>query len=173
MKAMFSFHFLPKRAAVVLGSALLGACAGYSPGDLKPGTPATEVVARMGAPTGEYPRPDGSRRLEFARGPYGKHTYMVDVDAQGRVTGWQQVLTEPVFNAIPRGVSRDDVLQRIGRPSDRMVIPRRNELVWSYRYESPFCQWFQVSLDRTTNQVTETGYNVDPICDANDDRSDS
>lgn len=157
------------RAIAAVVSMLLVACAGYSPGNLQPGTPVAEVVQRMGPPTAEYALTDGARRLEFARGPYGKHTYMIDIDPQGRVAGWQQVLTEPVFNAIPQGLGREDVLKRIGRPSDEMIIARRNERVWSYRYESPFCQWFQVSLDRTTDKVTETGYNVDPICDANDD----
>ncbi|AKJ28259.1 lipoprotein [Caldimonas brevitalea] len=155
------------RAAWVLSVATLAGCAtSYGPGDLKPGTPAAEVIARMGPPTGEYRQPDGPRRLEFARGPFGRHTYMVDLDAQDRVSRWQQVLDERTFNALPVGISRQEVLYRLGRPSHEMVIPRRNERIWSYRYEAVFCQWFQVSLDRTSDKVTETGYNVDPMCDA-------
>ena len=156
-------------SAIVAVTALLGGCAGYSPGQLAAGTPVSDVVARMGEPTGQYTLADGARRLEFARGPSGRHTYMIDVDAEGRVTRWQQVLTEQMFNSTPKGITRQEVLQRLGRPSHEMIIPRRNERVWSYRYESPFCQWFQVSLDRTTDKVTETGYNVDPACDYNDD----
>jgi len=167
MSTMFHRLFFVWLPALALGAALAG-CAGYSPRGVTPGMPADEVIARMGRPTGEHRLADGTRRLEFARGPYGKHTYMVDLDAQDRVLRWQQVLTEAVFNAIPRGISREEVLRRIGRPSHEMLIPRRNERVWSYRYESPFCQWFQVSLDLDTHKVTETGYNVDPICDAND-----
>jgi hypothetical protein len=121
----------------------------------------------MGEPTNEYPQPDGSRRLEFARGPYGKHTYMIDVDPQGRVVRWEQVLTEKNFEAVPVGISQSELLYRLGRPSHVMHIPRRGERVWSYRYDAVFCQWFQVSLDQA-GRVSSTGYGIDPLCDVND-----
>lgn len=157
---------------VAAAAAVLAGCAGYSPGDLAPGTPVSDVMARMGQPTNQYPQPDGSRRLEYARGPYGKHTYMIDVNPQGQVTGWQQVLTEKNFEALPVGMPESELLYRLGRPSDAMSIPRRGERVWSYRYDAIFCQWFQVSLDNA-GRVTSTGYGVDPLCDVNDrdDRS--
>jgi hypothetical protein len=163
------FSALPRRkvwfAGLGLAAAGLAGCAGYGPGPLVSGVSEVEVVNRMGPPTGNHVGPDGLRRLEFARGPYGRHTYMVDLDGQGRVRSWEQVLTEERFNVVPVGASRADVLYRLGRPSEVISIPRRNELVWSYRYESPFCQWFQVSLDRTSSRVTSTGYGVDPLCD--------
>ncbi len=165
---MTSIHGL-KPAALGVGVLLLAGCAGYAPGPLASGATEAEVVARMGAPTGDHVGPDGQRRLEFARGPYGRHTYMVDLDGQGRMRSWEQVLTETRFNAVPVGASRAEVLYGLGRPSEVISIPRRNELVWSYRYESPFCQWFQVSLDRTSGQVTSTGYGVDPLCDGDED----
>ncbi|MCW7538306.1 hypothetical protein OOT46_10680 [Aquabacterium sp. A7-Y] len=166
---MQSTVFSRRLVAAAGAAALLAGCAtAYSPGQLAAGTPASEVIARMGPPTGEHAGPQGTRRLEFARGPFGKHTYMVDLDSQGRVTGWQQVLDEKTFNALPVGIGRQDVLYRLGRPSNVMEIPRRNELVWSYRYDAVFCQWFQVSLDRTSQQVTSTNYNVDPMCDPDD-----
>ncbi|HWP18285.1 MAG TPA: outer membrane protein assembly factor BamE [Burkholderiaceae bacterium] len=101
----------------------------------------------------------------------GKHTYMVDLDREGRAQRWTQVLTDASFHELRPGMSRQEVLYRLGRPSHEMHIPRRQERIWSYRYESPFCQWFQVNLDTRTGRVTETGYNVDPLCDA-DDRND-
>ncbi|WKB52540.1 hypothetical protein [Eleftheria terrae] len=166
---MSSFPVSRAALPVAVAALCLAGCAtGYSPGDLQPGTPAAEVVARMGPPTGEHTGPQGTRRLEFARGPFGKHTYMVDLDTQGKVSGWQQVLEEKNFNALPLGIDRQEVLYRLGRPSHVMSIPRRNELIWSYRYDAVFCQWFQVSLDRSSNKVTATGYNIDPICDGDD-----
>ncbi len=151
-------------------TAMLGACAGYSPGNLQPGTPLTDVVARMGPPTGEYPGPDGTRRVEFARGPFGKHTYMIDVNAQGQVVKWQQVLFENNFNSLPVGMTEQELLYRIGRPSEILSIPRRQEQVWSYRYEINWCQWFQVNIDQPTKKVTATGYGIDWKCDAGDVR---
>jgi outer membrane protein assembly factor BamE (lipoprotein component of BamABCDE complex) len=157
---------------LLLGSTLLAACAGYTPGDLQPGTPIGDVIARMGQPTGEYRGPDGMRRVEFARGPAGKHTYMVDVNPQGQVVKWEQVLTDQKFSALMVGMSEADVLYTIGRPSEVLSIPRRQEQVWSYRYPSyETCIWFQVNIDQPTKKVTQLGHGIDWKCDPGDLRA--
>lgn len=143
----------------------LGACAtSYSPSGLPTGAPSSQVIAKMGAPTGRYGLPDGGQRLEFARGPFGKHTYMLDFDAQDRLVRAEQVLTEKQFMALEIGMSADDVLRRIGHPSNASYLPRQQHKLWSYRYDTPFCIWFQVSID-TANKVAELGNNVDPLCE--------
>lgn len=157
-----------RTGAVVLGVAAgLAGCAGYDPGPLMPGAPVASITERMGPPTGEYLLPDGGRRLEYARGPYGKHTYMLDLTPQGRLAGWQQVLTEARFNALRVGTPGEQVRFEFGRPAHTQRIGRQHLTVWSYRYETPFCQWFQVSVG-DDGQVVETGYGIDPICDYND-----
>lgn len=160
------------RAAALAGGAalVLSACAGYSPSAVQPGQTAEDVARSMGPPTARYTRPDGGQRIEYARGPMGKHTFMIDLDASGRVTGWSQVLTEKNFNALPRDISSNEVLLTLGTPSDRRSIPRQRIDVWSYRYDAIFCQWFQVSVGRD-GRVTETSYAPDPLCDK-DDRGD-
>jgi hypothetical protein len=142
---------------------LLSACAGYGPGDLRPGQSEAEVRARMGEPTGRYPLPDGGSRIEYARGPMGQHTYMIDVDGAGRVRGWEQVLTEVRFDALPIGAAQAEVRNRFGRPSVAHVGWRGVGEVWSYRYESLFCRWFQVWL--VDGRVREAAYATDPMCE--------
>jgi len=150
----------------VLASAALAGCASsYSPQALQDGTSADQVIAAMGKPTARYPRGSGER-IEYARGPYGKHTYMLDFDAQGRLSGWQQVLSEPVFDDIRAGMTRDELLMRIGHPSQSQTLAHQQRVLWSYRYDTPFCQWFQVGLD-PKDRVVDTGYGPDPRCDAN------
>ncbi|HEX3139895.1 MAG TPA: hypothetical protein VHQ87_07560, partial [Rhizobacter sp.] len=70
---------------------LVAACTTYGPQSLPKGSSMDAARAAMGPPTGEMALPDGGRRLEFARGPLGKHTYMLDYDAQGRLQNWEQV----------------------------------------------------------------------------------
>jgi hypothetical protein len=152
----------------VIGALLLAACAGYGPSGVRPGDSADAVTKAMGAPTARYALPQGGTRLEFARGPFGKHTYMVDLDPQGRVTGWNQVLTEPNFESVRDGWSQDELLTRLGTPSHRRSGGRQGGEVWSYRYDAVFCQWFQVSVKG--GRVSGTGYGPDPLCDV--DRSD-
>jgi len=147
----------------------LSACSAYSPSGLASGATLTDATTSMGRPTGEYSLPEGGKRLEFARGPFGKHTYMLDFDGSGHLFATKQVLTEPQFNGVGVGMTRDDVLMALGHPSDVQSIPRQARTMWSYRYEVPVCQWFQVGLD-TAGRVVDTGYGPDPMCDHNESR---
>jgi hypothetical protein len=161
----YQASMLPIAAAIALALAVAG-CTGYGPRGVNVGDSAQAVAERMGPPTGRYALPQGGTRLEYARGPFGKHTYMVDVDAQGRVVRWTQVLTEPNFETVQPGMAQDDVLVTLGRPSDRRGGGWQGGEVWSYRYEAVFCQWFQVSVK--DGRVTSAGYGPDPLCDVND-----
>lgn len=156
-----------RRLIAVLAAALAAGCAGYSPSDVKPGQTAEEVARSMGPPTARYSLPDGRQRIEYARGPMGKHTYMIDLDAQGRVTGWEQVLTERNFESVAPGMTREQVLLKLGRPAEHLLIPRQGFDIWNYRYDaSPLCRWYQVSM--RGDAVAEAGYGNDPMCDAGD-----
>jgi hypothetical protein len=155
-----------------VGGALLGVlagCAGYAPSGVQNGQTADEVARLMGPPTGRYPLPGGGQRLEYARGPMGKHTYMIDLDAAGRVTGWTQVLNEANFNALPTGLTREEVLLRLGRPSERFYIGWQDLDVWAYRYPINECQWFMVGF-RRDGHVNDTSYGIDWRCDRGGDR---
>lgn len=154
--------------SALLGACLVSACTSYGPGSLAPGTGLEAATHAMGTPTGEVVLPGGGRRLEFARGPYGKHTYMLDFDAQGRLLRWEQVLTEARFNAIRSGMDSSEVLAQIGRASEQYVVGwHEKQTVWAYRYETPFCQWFQVGIN-AEGKVVDTSYGPDPMCDADD-----
>ena len=113
-----------------VAAALLAACQSYSPGGFPPGATAIEVRNSMGVPTGTYPLPDGGVRYEYARGPWGKHTYMIDFDALARLVKSEQVLTENNFAKIRPGQTRDQVLFAIGHPSDVKQVRYQNQTVW-------------------------------------------
>ncbi len=150
------------------GLALLAACASYGPGDLRVGDAEAAVVQSMGPPAARYPLPGGALRLAYARGPFGKHTWMVDLGPDGRVTRWRQVLTEAQFAELQLGTPADEVLLTLGPPA--RVRPRglRPGELWSYRYETYECRWFQVVLDEE-HKVAEAGYGVDPMCEVGKD----
>jgi hypothetical protein len=155
---------LPAAAALLAAASLLGACATHpGPAALAPGATVSQATSTLGPPTGRY-TVNGGERLEYATGPMGRQTYMLDFDAQGKLVQSQQVLAEPRFNGIRGGMSRDDVLATLGHPSDMRPLPVQHQTLWSYRYQSPFCQWFQVSLD-ASGKVVDTGYAPDPHCE--------
>ena len=156
----------PSRAfgwSVIAWAALAGCATRYGPESLPRDASVADITAALGAPTARHAHA-GGERLEYARGPYGKHTYMLDVDARGRLAGWQQVLDEPHFDGIRAGMTRAELLMTLGHPSDTRILAFQRRTLWSYRYDSPFCTWFQVALDRQ-DRVVDTGYGPDPLCE--------
>jgi hypothetical protein len=150
--------------SMVAAACLLSACASVTPSRLAVGTPLTDAVRGLGPATFEYALPNAGKRLEYAGGTYGKHTWMLDFNAQGALTRSEQVLTEGRFNQVLAGMSQDDVLLRLGHPSEQSVIAFQKQTVWSYRFEGPFCVWFQVGLN-AAGRVVNTGYLPDPMCE--------
>ena len=150
----------------LLTLSLLTACSGYAPPANVTSLTQAELVAQMGQPDTVRQTASGTR-LEFPRGPMGHHTWFVDVDATGKIVQAEQVLTEPNFNLITPGMAQDEVRQRLGRPSQTQGLGRSRGVVWNYRYENHFCQWFQVELSQE-QQVRSTGYGQPPECMRND-----
>jgi hypothetical protein len=156
--------------ALCTGWIVSGCSTSYTPSGVRPGATVAEVVAAMGPPKATWPRdaaPGSAQQIEFWRGPFGKHTYMLDFDANGRLVSQRQVLEEANFYKVLPGQTADEVLQRIGHPSETQTIGRQNIVVWNYRFVSPFCQWFQVSIGtapQTDGKVTYVGFGPDPMC---------
>lgn len=160
----------PTRASSALSVLVLAGCAGYGPGDLKPGATEAAVVERMGAPTARAPRGAGGARLDYARGPFGKHTWRIDLDASGRVASIDQLLTERNFESLQPGDTRAQVVDRLGPPTDVQRGWRGVGQVWFYRYDTPapYCRRFQVWL--VDERVREATYASDPVCEDRDRR---
>ena len=149
----------------LVAAGLLAGCAA-NPSKLALGSSAESVRGTLGLPTGEYTLPEGGRRLEYARGPLGKQTWMLDFDARGGLVAVNQVLTERRFNQIRAGMTSEELKRELGRPSAiSMVGWHQKQIVWSYRYETLFCQWFQVGIDPARGTVVDSAYLPDPICD--------
>lgn len=143
------------------GLALLSGCA-LPP--LQPGMTEAQVLRSWGAPSGRHALPDGGTRLEYPSGPYGKVTWMVDLDVQGRYQRAEQVLDEAHFLKVTLGMSGAEVLRLLGRPADRLVDFRRRQ-TWYWRYENMLCQWFGVTFSPQGIVIEGAHYPIDPICE--------
>ncbi|MEO7336307.1 MAG: hypothetical protein ABIV63_06980 [Caldimonas sp.] len=152
------------RFALPVGMACLTACASLSPDRLPAGAPIADARALFGGPTAEYPLAGGATRLEFARGSFGRETYMLDFDAGGHLVKSEQVLTEGNFAKVAPGQSSDDLRMRLGRPAQVFNIGWQNLQVWNYRFPAADCVWYQVSID-DSRRVKESNYGTDPACD--------
>jgi hypothetical protein len=159
---------LAAASAALLSAALLCACAtSYAPTGIRAGDARARVVDTMGAPAATYTLPDGHERLEYSHMPDGLQTWMIDLDASGRVVRWEQVLDETHFGAIGAGLTETEVLRMIGPPSMRGHYWRPVEATtWSYRFQTAQrCIVFQLSFDVKTHRTLEYGaYPPDPRC---------
>ncbi|MCW5637183.1 MAG: hypothetical protein KIT17_27900 [Rubrivivax sp.] len=146
---------------------VLSACAALQP-NVTPGETRDAVLGRLGKPTARYEMPAGAERLEFATGPFGRTTWMVDVDAGGRVLAAAQVLNEANFAGFQGrapGMSRAALLRELGTPGERQGVGWMGAEVWSWRYPTNDCLWFQVTVDVPVDKVRDAGYGIDPRCD--------
>jgi hypothetical protein len=150
--------------------ALLAACAAYGPAGVRVGATEAEVTAAMGAPSARYAMPGGISRLAYARGPFGRHTWMIDLDAGGRVASVTQALGESQFAALPAGIDAAELLRRIGPPAERRPRGLLPGQTWSYRYPTNDCLWYQVTIDGD-GKFLGGGYGIDPACDPPSDRA--
>jgi hypothetical protein len=161
--------FCTGRALLLALSLAATACTTYKPQDLRAGLSEADVTQLMGQPTGRYSGPQGQTRLEFATGPYGRTTWMVDMDAAGKSIAWAQVLNEASFSNVQLSFQGKDqawLRYTLGRPGDVRGGGWQGGQVWSWRYPTNECFWYQVSI-LDSGQLRDGGaYGIDWRCDA-------
>lgn len=113
----------------------LCACAAILPAPVNIGDSESDLLAKRGNPTHRYQ--DGKDQLlEYALGPWGQKTYMARINESGRVTSFEQVLTNAKFATIKVGeATKDDVLRTIGAPTETSYLSLTDLEVWSYPYK--------------------------------------
>src|SRR5580698_10326051 len=104
--------------------------------DLTPGvTTEAQIRDQMGEPDTARTFTDGSKRLEYPRGPAGTTTYFVDIDANGRFVSVTQVLTAANIAKIRPGMTQDEVRRILGKPTTIAFYRLKQETVWSWHWE--------------------------------------
>ena len=145
---------------------LAAGCATPAPA---PGQSRDAVLAAWGAPKARHALAAGAERLEYSSGPFGRTTWMVDLDAAGRATAVAQVLNDAhfaEFQGRAPGIGRAELLRTLGTPGERRGAGRMGGELWSWRYPTNDCLWFQVTIDTAADKVRDAGYGIDPRCDA-------
>ena len=100
-----------------------------------PGMSETELTAIRGKPDFEY-QEGNLRRLEWSATEMGQYAYMAEIDTNGRLVSFEQVLTDERFASLRIGQSTQaDVIRTVGQPPKwhRWVFEDGER--WSYRYK--------------------------------------
>ena len=120
--------------ALALAALLLAGCAHpWNVVGMPPGTPREAVLAKAGPPTRSLRMPDGIERLQYSMQPFGRASFNVDFDGQGRLVQAYQALTENNLNRIEANVwTVADVEREFGPPGMVDGVYSWPGPVWTY-----------------------------------------
>ena len=141
----------------------ISACASYSPSVHLLGLSKEEVLDRLGPPEQKIPKEEGGNLWVYPRGPQGHHTCFLSFGTKRRLLAYEQVLIRENFLVISPGMTQPEVERRIGPSKVRESLARQRGELHSYRYEGPFCDWFQVEYN-AEKVVRSTGFGVPLEC---------
>jgi outer membrane protein assembly factor BamE (lipoprotein component of BamABCDE complex) len=117
----------------------------------------SDVRMVMGQPDRVRDEADGSRVLEYPKGPEGARTWMFVIDRNGKLRDYRQVLTAETFGRIRPGMTKDEVRDMLGKPRSIAQYKLKNEEAWDWRYlDSHQPRLFNVHFDMTSGLVTGT-----------------
>jgi hypothetical protein len=149
------------RAAKWLLPIVLSGCASYGGSSLTPGSSSLhDVLALMGQPALQWTGTGGSVQLSYPRGPSGLQSYMVFIDARGRLDRVENVMSAESLAKVAAGMDKDQILRTLGPPVPEWSanFPARRELAWEWRYcnARSMIARFHVLLDSDTGRVRST-----------------
>ena len=78
--------------------------------------------------------------------------------------------TEADFAALKPGMTQQDVLARVGRPTWIFGVRQESLTIWNYRFNRSDCVIYQVSM-RPDGTLRDAAPGYDPACDGPGDRS--
>lgn len=116
-----------------------------------------DVRLVMGQPETVYEEDDGSRSLQYPKGPEGARTWVFVIDKSGKLQDYKQVLTPENFARIQPGMSKDAVRRILGKPRTVVPFKMKNEEVWDWRYlDGVDTKFFNVHFNMSSGKVTQT-----------------
>lgn len=119
-----------------------------------------DVRTVMGQPETAWEEEDGTRALQYPKGPEGVRTWEFTIDKSGKLKDYRQLLTQENFSRVRQGMSRDEVRRMLGKPRSVAQFKLKNEEVWDWRYQDVTVpRLFNVHFDMTSGKVAGTSSN--------------
>lgn len=120
-------------SAVALSALMMG-CANFKP--VEPGMTSQQVYVLRGNPHYVYPDGKGGHILEWLTHEYSQFAYMAEMDPDDRVVWYGNARTDARFARLKiNKATKNDVLKTVGHPTETEYLSRRQQEVWSYRYQ--------------------------------------
>jgi len=93
-----------------------------------------DVISHFGRPVDTHTLENGDRQFDYPRGPLGRETWRVTVSSDGTLQSIEQLLDEPYFARLTKGMSKFEVNRELGRHFIDSAYENLGEEVWSWRY---------------------------------------
>jgi hypothetical protein len=124
-----------KYSSILVVSLTVSGCAAFpGPSSVQNGETQSAVRAKLGTPAAERKLGSGDAAWYYITGPSGFYTYRVVFGTGGAVADYSQVLTMRNFMTVPRGATKDTVLDELGPPMEEMSFQRTRTQAWTYRW---------------------------------------
>lgn len=142
----------------------LAACAPIPRQDsVRAGESQAQVRERLGAPRVERKLTGGTIAWYYPTGPSGFETWRVLFGPGGSVTEYGQVLTAANFLWLRGGANREEALDRLGPPMQRMGFRGTGTDAWTYRWlDGTFEMISDAVFDAQSGAVQYVGIYRDP-----------
>jgi outer membrane protein assembly factor BamE (lipoprotein component of BamABCDE complex) len=136
-----------RQLLLLAATLVLAACAAIPRADsVRVGDSQAQVRGRLGAPGAARTLADGRAAWYYLTGPSGFETWRVVFGPGDTVSEYAQVLTATNFEWMRQGANREEVLDRVGPPMERMSFHRTATEAWTYR-------WRDVTLEMIADAV--------------------
>ncbi len=137
------------KAILITVAAMLSLAGCAAPSSIVPGTPESEVISRFGQPAEVYPLPTPlqARRLAYPIGRLYQQTWMVDVDAQGRVLRVEEVISAAHFAQVRVGQDDMTIIRReFGPPRLIQTYTLSGLTAWMYPYLEDLAWYSEMAI---------------------------
>jgi hypothetical protein len=122
-----------------------------------------EVRTAMGQPDSVRDESDGTRVLEYPKGPSGHRTWLFVIGKDGKLVEYRQVLIEENFGRVQKDMTKDEVRRLLGKPRSMVPLKLKNEEVWEWLYlQGTTPRIFNVHFDMDSGKVRGTSAMDDP-----------
>ncbi len=148
--------------------ALLSGCAQVT--SVKPGTPVRDVLTKYGKPAVSCILKDGSKRVVYTAQPSGEQAWASAITPEGKIVGFEQVLTDAQFSVLGTGNwTADAVRCQFGPPAEVETLGSGNNqrTVWSYHYmqNQSYYGLMNINFDVDTHKMINFQAMTDPTRD--------
>jgi outer membrane protein assembly factor BamE (lipoprotein component of BamABCDE complex) len=122
-----------------------------------------DVRTLMGVPTMVWDRPDGGREWDYVRAPQGVETIRVAIGPDGRYQGMRNLLTAENFAKARPGMTGDELVRLLSKPTSIEKYPLKPDVTWTWRYQENTRKLrFNAHFDPATGRAARFSTSDDP-----------